>query len=85
MLSIGKVGVDPAQQLYYEQKVAKGADDYYSGRGESPGRWTGTGARELGLSGELDAEQLKAMMAGRTLRHRALYRQRRLFCGTSGS
>jgi len=64
VLSIGKVGVDPAQQLYYEQKVAKGADDYYSGRGESPGRWTGSGARELGLSGELDAEQLVAMMAG---------------------
>jgi len=65
VLSIGKVGLDPKQQLYYEQKVAKGQDDYYSGRGESPGRWTGGAARELGLTGELDAEQLKALMAGK--------------------
>ncbi len=65
MLSIGKVGLSREQQLYYEQKVAKGADDYYSGRGEAPGRWTGTAARELGLSGELGVQQLKAMMDGK--------------------
>lgn len=64
-MSIGKVGLDPKQQLYYEQKVAKGAEDYYSGRGEAPGRWTGGAARELGLSGELDVGQLEALMDGR--------------------
>jgi hypothetical protein len=65
MLSIGKVGVARDQQLYYEQKVARGADDYYAGRGESPGRWKGSAARQLGLTSELDAEQLKAVMDGR--------------------
>lgn len=65
MLSIGKVGLARDQQLYYEQKVARGREDYYAGRGEMPGRWVGDGARQLGLSGEVDCEQLKAMMDGR--------------------
>jgi conjugative relaxase-like TrwC/TraI family protein len=65
MLSIGKVGMSAGQQMYYEQQVAKGADDYYAGKGEAPGRWTGRGAGLLGLSGGLDAERLKAMMDGR--------------------
>ncbi|MGO9976058.1 MAG: MobF family relaxase [Solirubrobacteraceae bacterium] len=64
MLSIGKVGMSDAQQMYYEQQVAAGREDYYAGQGEAPGRWTGSGAQGLGLSGELDAEQLKAMMDG---------------------
>jgi conjugative relaxase-like TrwC/TraI family protein len=65
VLSIGKVGLDPKQQLYYEQKVAKGREDYYSGGGEAPGRWTGTAARALGLPGEVGGKQLKALMDGR--------------------
>ena len=65
MLSIGKVGMSAGQQMYYEAQVAKGAEDYYAGKGEAPGRWTGRGAELLGLWGELDAERLKAMMDGR--------------------
>jgi conjugative relaxase-like TrwC/TraI family protein len=65
VLSIGKVGMSRAQQLYYEEKVAKGREDYYAGKGEAPGRWVGEGARSLGLSGVVDVEQLKAMMDGR--------------------
>ncbi len=53
------------QQLYYEEQVAQGREDYYAGRGEAPGRWAGRGAGELGLSGELDVERLKALMDGR--------------------
>jgi conjugative relaxase-like TrwC/TraI family protein len=64
VLSIGKVGMSRAQQLYYEEQVAKGREDYYAGNGEAPGRWVGAGARELGLSGELDVEQLKRLMDG---------------------
>ena len=44
MLSIGKLTVE--QSRYYERQVAQGRDDYYSGRGESPGRWTGSGDRD---------------------------------------
>ena len=47
MLSIGKLTVE--QSRYYERQVAQGRDDYYSGRGESPGRWTGAGAETLRL------------------------------------
>lgn len=65
MLSIGKVGLSRKQQLYYEEKVAKGAEDYYSGRGEVPGRWVGSGARLLGLAGELDTDQMSALMDGK--------------------
>ena len=60
MLSIGKVGMSRSQQLYYEEQVAKGREDYYAGKGEAPGRWVGEGARALGLSGELDARAAEA-------------------------
>ena len=63
MLSIGKLTVE--QSRYYERQVAQGRDDYYSGRGESPGRWTGSGASGLGLAGEVDDDGFMALMEGR--------------------
>jgi conjugative relaxase-like TrwC/TraI family protein len=63
MLSIGKLAL--GQQRYYEQQVAQGQDDYYSGRGEAPGEWTGTGADELGLRGTVSAGQFSALLEGR--------------------
>jgi conjugative relaxase-like TrwC/TraI family protein len=62
MLSIGKLVV--GQQRYYEQQVAQGRDDYYSGRGEAPGEWAGAGAGALGLEGRVSAEQFNALIAG---------------------
>jgi conjugative relaxase-like TrwC/TraI family protein len=62
MLSIGKLVV--GQQRYYEQQVAQGRDDYYSGRGEAPGEWVGAGARALGLDGRVSGEQFNALIAG---------------------
>jgi conjugative relaxase-like TrwC/TraI family protein len=62
MLSIGKLAL--GQQRYYEQQVAQGRDDYYSGRGEAPGEWTGAGAGELGLVGRVSGEQFNALLAG---------------------
>lgn len=70
MLSIGKVGSARGQQLYYEQQVALGREDYYAARGEAPGRWVGCAARELGLSGQLDVDQLTALMDGKASTHR---------------
>ena len=49
VLSVAKL--TPGQERYYEQSVAAGLDDYYAGRGESPGIWTGRGAQELELEG----------------------------------
>jgi hypothetical protein len=49
LLSVAKLTV--GQEAYYEQQVAGGLDDYYAGRGESPGIWAGRGAELLGLDG----------------------------------
>jgi len=63
MLSIGKLGA--GQERYYLDKVAEGAEDYYSGEGEAEGQWLGDAAKELGLDGVVEAEQLTAMLTGR--------------------
>jgi conjugative relaxase-like TrwC/TraI family protein len=63
MLSIGKLGA--GQEAYYTAKVAEGAEDYYSGRGEAEGYWLGSAAVELGLHGKVDADALTAMLTGR--------------------
>jgi conjugative relaxase-like TrwC/TraI family protein len=63
VLSIGKLTVE--QSRYYERQVAQGRDDYYSGRGESPGRWTGRAGDVLGLAGVVDEEGFIALMEGR--------------------
>ena len=62
MLSIGKIAV--GQHRYYEQQVARGADDYYTGRGEVPGEWLGAGAQALGLAGRVSGAEFNALVAG---------------------
>jgi conjugative relaxase-like TrwC/TraI family protein len=62
VVSIGKIAV--GQHRYYEQQVAQGADDYYTGRGEVPGEWRGAGAQALGLSGRVSGGQFNALVAG---------------------
>lgn len=44
---------------YYE------ADDYYAEGGLSPSEWSGKGAGELGLSGEVDRDQFRDLLDGR--------------------
>jgi conjugative relaxase-like TrwC/TraI family protein len=63
MLSIGKLGI--GQERYYLDKVAEGAEDYYSGEGEAEGQWLGDAAKELGLDGAVEAAQLTALLTGR--------------------
>jgi conjugative relaxase-like TrwC/TraI family protein len=62
MLSIGKIAL--GQHRYYEQQVAHGRDDYYSGRGEAPGEWVGAGADALGLSGRVSSDEFNTLIAG---------------------
>src|ERR1700730_3703466 len=62
MLVLGKIA--PGQHRYYEQEVARGADDYYSGRGEAPGEWVGSGSDALGLSGRASLQQFSGLIAG---------------------
>ncbi len=61
MLSIGELRADSAD--YYLDAVARGADEYYV-EGEVPGRWVGVSADAVGLSGEVAAEDLRAVLAG---------------------
>jgi len=70
MLSIGKIAL--GQHRYYERQVAGGGDDYYSGRGEAPGEWMGSGAEALGLKGKVNAGQFGALIAGLDPRDRSV-------------
>jgi conjugative relaxase-like TrwC/TraI family protein len=63
MVSAGKLG--GGQERYYLEKVAEGAEDYYSGEGEAEGQWMGDASDELGLSGPVEPEALVAMLTGR--------------------
>ena len=63
MLTIGKLGA--GQEAYYLEKVADGAEDYYSGEGEAAGRWTGAAVEALGLEGDVASDELRAMLTGR--------------------
>jgi conjugative relaxase-like TrwC/TraI family protein len=62
VLSVAKL--TPGQEGYYERSVAAGIDDYYAGRGESPGIWTGTGAAAIGLEGVVEGGQLGTLIRG---------------------
>ncbi len=48
---LSAVTLTPDRGAYLEEQVALSADDYYAGRGESPGRWYGQAAAALGLTG----------------------------------
>jgi conjugative relaxase-like TrwC/TraI family protein len=64
VLTIGKLGASPDQLGYYEQQVAQGMEDYFSGRGEAPGRWVGAGARAVGVAGQVDRDGFMRAMHG---------------------
>jgi conjugative relaxase-like TrwC/TraI family protein len=64
VLTIGKLGSSPDQLGYYEQQVAQGMEDYFSGRGEAPGRWAGAGSRLLGVAGRVDRDAFMRAMNG---------------------
>src|SRR5918994_6850373 len=80
MLSVAKLS--PGQERYYERSVADGLDDYYAGRGESPGVWVGRGARELALEGLVRDGELGRLIRGEHPRSgerlRRPYRARRV-------
>lgn len=62
VLTVSKLTV--GQERYYEQEVAGGLDDYYAGRGESPGMWAGRSAEELGLVGIVRDGELGQLLRG---------------------
>ncbi len=62
MLSIAKLRV--GQEAYHLSGVAESLDAYYTGSGEAAGRWVGGSASRLGLTGEVNAVDLQAVLAG---------------------
>jgi conjugative relaxase-like TrwC/TraI family protein len=67
VLTIGKLGTSRGRLEYYDAQVAAGVEDYYAGRGESPGRWRGCGAAAIGLpsGGRVQRHAFMALMRGR--------------------
>ena len=51
-------------EAYYLSQVASGLDEYYTGAGEAPGVWVGSGVESLGLVGEVEPADLHAVLAG---------------------
>jgi len=70
VLSVGKVG--PANAGYYQSAVVQGAEDYYAGDGDAPGRWVG----RADLVGAVAGEVATAVEAGLLLEAK---------CGPDGS
>src|ERR1700677_1164531 len=62
MLSIGKM-VAGAED-YYLGMVAQGKEEDYTGHGEAPGKWMGSGTEALGLRGEGAPDDRRAVLAG---------------------
>jgi conjugative relaxase-like TrwC/TraI family protein len=52
------------QEAYWLDQIARNREEYFSGRGESPGRFVGSAAAESGLEGIASPEQVRAMFQG---------------------
>jgi conjugative relaxase-like TrwC/TraI family protein len=52
------------QEAYWLDQIARNREEYFSGRGESPGRFVGRAAAAAGLEGIASAEQVRAMFEG---------------------
>lgn len=50
---------------YTLREVTHDPSDYYLRKGKAPGRWLGSGAARLGLSGEVRAQELHDLFAGK--------------------
>ena len=61
--SVGRITAGQGYD-YLTRDVATSKHDYYTGRGEAPGVWSGRGSALLGLAGEVDADDM-AVLYGR--------------------
>src|SRR5215213_9833402 len=52
------------QESYWLDQIARNREEYFSGRGESPGRFVGNAAAAAGLDGTASPEQMQAMFQG---------------------
>ena len=52
------------QESYWLDQIARNCEEYFAGRGESPGRFVGSAAAAAGLDGVASPEQVRAMFQG---------------------
>jgi hypothetical protein len=52
------------QEAYWLDQIARNREEYFSGRGESPGRFMGSAAAAAGLDGTASPDQVRAMFQG---------------------
>src|SRR5829696_5698326 len=52
------------QESYWLDQIARNREEYFSGHGESPGRFMGGAATAAGLDGVASPEQVQAMFQG---------------------
>jgi conjugative relaxase-like TrwC/TraI family protein len=52
------------QESYWLDQLARNREEYFSGRGESPGRFVGSAAATAGLEGTASPEQVRVMFQG---------------------
>jgi conjugative relaxase-like TrwC/TraI family protein len=52
------------QEAYWLDQIARNREEYFSGHGESPGRFLGSAAHASGLEGTASPEQVRAMFQG---------------------
>src|SRR5829696_960400 len=52
------------QESYWLDQIARNREEYFSGRGESPGRFVGNASQASGLKGNASPEQVQAMFQG---------------------
>ncbi|HUP68585.1 MAG TPA: MobF family relaxase [Acidimicrobiales bacterium] len=62
MLNVGKLAAGAAE--YFLGEVATSPDAYYTGAKEAPGYWCGSLAPDLGLVGQVDPDDFRALLAG---------------------
>ncbi|HVE45313.1 MAG TPA: MobF family relaxase [Acidimicrobiales bacterium] len=61
-MNVGKLAPNAAE--YFLGEVASSAIDYYTGAKEAHGYWCGSLAADLGLVGQVDPEDFRALLAG---------------------
>ena len=59
-----RAGDAGASVTYYVEQVSRDRHDYYAGHSEAPGLWHGAFAEHLGLSGEVAADDFRAVLEG---------------------
>jgi conjugative relaxase-like TrwC/TraI family protein len=63
-LALGVTPLRVGQEAYWLDQIAHDRCEYYSGKGESPGWWTGSLAEEAGLTGVAEDEAVHRLFAG---------------------